>query len=340
MAVRSLTLLLSLAAFAVAPSPAPDPPDGLPPWGAALFEKFNAMESNIQAQSQASVANSALLAEQRLQILENSARILELEAALTQQGQGAPSPPLTSRSRKQTPATSCDSSLAAARTQGVMDACCPSAGQGHRRLQAECALPDTCGTVQCADSFIPFYEDCTALVGSNAEYQAFFANCQELQAQSAQMLLQPVTVQMFKVHIATNVTAAPVPAPPAASSGPGGSASAAVQEYHAVCRSASINDCIPTCNATHHGYELLATVDGTDTKFSCNIAHGLFSWVGAASEGGYLGADFASFFSAVISGAAGLCEQRLPKLYPLSACGYTKLSQFTQTKSARQSSLC
>ena len=80
MAVRSLTLLLSLVAFAVAPSPAPDPPDGLPPWGAALFKKFNAMESNIQAQSQASVANSALLAEQRLQILENSARILELEA--------------------------------------------------------------------------------------------------------------------------------------------------------------------------------------------------------------------------------------------------------------------
>ena len=55
----------------------------------------------------------------------------------------------------------------------------------------------------------------------------------------------------------------------------------------------------------HHGYELLATIDGTDTKFSCNLAHGLYSWMGAASEGGYLGSDFASFVSAVVSGAAG-----------------------------------
>ena len=62
---------------------------------------------------------------------------------------------------------------------------------------------------------------------------------------------------------------------------------------------------MPPCNAEHHGYELLATIDGTDTKFSCNLAHGLYSWMGAASEGGYLGADAQSFFSAVVSGAAG-----------------------------------
>ena len=61
---------------------------------------------------------------------------------------------------------------------------------------------------------------------------------------------------------------------------------------------------MPECNAEHHGYELLATIDGTDTKFSCNLAHGLYSWMGAASEGGYLGADAQSFFSAVVSGAA------------------------------------
>jgi hypothetical protein len=62
---------------------------------------------------------------------------------------------------------------------------------------------------------------------------------------------------------------------------------------------------VPVCNLDHHGYELLATIDGTDTKFSCNVAHSLYSWMGAASEGGYLGSDFASFFSAVVSGAAG-----------------------------------
>ena len=78
-----------------------------------------------------------------------------------------------------------------------------------------------------------------------------------------------------------------------------------MQQYHAVCTSANVASCVPPCNMAHHGYELLATIDGTDTKFSCNLAHGLFSWMGAASEGGYLGADSASFFSAVVSGAAG-----------------------------------
>ena len=46
---------------------------------------------------------------------------------------------------------------------------------------------------------------------------------------------------------------------------------------------------MPECNAEHHGYELLATIDGTDTKFSCNLAHGLYSWMGAASECEYDG---------------------------------------------------
>eukprot|EP01052_Picozoa_sp_SAG31_P014912 SAG31_NODE_943_length_10852_cov_22.874454_3_plen_128_part_00 len=58
-------------------------------------------------------------------------------------------------------------------------------------------------------------------------------------------------------------------------------------------------------NATTHGYEMLATVDGTDTKFSCNLANMLFSWVGAAALGGFLGQNVAAFVSAVISGAAG-----------------------------------
>jgi hypothetical protein len=62
---------------------------------------------------------------------------------------------------------------------------------------------------------------------------------------------------------------------------------------------------VPECNADHLGYELLATIDGMDTKFSCNPAHGLYSWMGAASEGGYLGSDIRSFFSTVVSGAAG-----------------------------------
>ena len=72
-----------------------------------------------------------------------------------------------------------------------------------------------------------------------------------------------------------------------------------------MCSSATISGCVPTCNATRHGFELLATIDGTDTKLTCNVAHGLYSWVGAASEGGYLGADASAFLSAILSGAAG-----------------------------------
>ena len=128
--------------------------------------------------------------------------------------------------------------------------------------------------------------------------------------QSKRMLLQPVSVQMFKIAIATKPppsAASPGPPPPSKphSSPPPPPHASAVQEYHAVCSSATIETCVPTCNATHHGYVLLATIDGTDTKFSCNVAHGLYSWVGAASEGGYLGVDFQAFFSAVSSGAAG-----------------------------------
>ena len=50
---------------------------------------------------------------------------------------------------------------------------------------------------------------------------------------------------------------------------------------------------------------MLATIDGTDTKFSCNLANMLFSWVGAAALGGFLGQNVQAFVSAVISGAAG-----------------------------------
>jgi hypothetical protein len=146
-------------------------------------------------------------------------------------------------------------------------------------------------------------------------------------------MLQPVAVQMFRVLVNTEGAAqagsmfpgggagsgdggggsgspldplqpvTPVPPPPPDATS--GEDQAGVTQYHAVCTSADVASCVPPCNAEYHGYELLATIDGTDTKFSCNLAHGLYSWMGAASEGGYLGADAQSFFSAVSSGAAG-----------------------------------
>ena len=95
------------------------------------------------------------------------------------------------------------------------------------------------------------------------------------------------------------------PAPPPAPAPPPSGPPTAVDQYHAACHSSDILDCVPACNSTTHGYELLATIDGTDTKFSCNIAHKVYSWMGAASDGGFIGNDFQSFVSAVNSGAAG-----------------------------------
>eukprot|EP01050_Picozoa_sp_SAG11_P016231 SAG11_NODE_2190_length_3706_cov_28.760189_2_plen_664_part_00 len=95
----------------------------------------------------------------------------------------------------------------------------------------------------------------------------------------------------------------PVSPPPPAPSPD--SSSTDLEQYHAQCTTANILSCVPECNATHHGFELLATIDGTDTKFSCNLANMLFSWVGAAALGGFLGQNVAAFVSAVISGAAG-----------------------------------
>jgi hypothetical protein len=78
-----------------------------------------------------------------------------------------------------------------------------------------------------------------------------------------------------------------------------------VKQYHAECTTQNIMTCVPACNEAHHGYELLATIDGTDTKFGCNVANQLFSWLGAAAMGGFLGHNLEAFVSAVISGAAG-----------------------------------
>jgi hypothetical protein len=97
----------------------------------------------------------------------------------------------------------------------------------------------------------------------------------------------------------------PVSPPPPGAGARAEAGGGGVEQYHAECNSVDAVTCVPACNAGHHGFELLATIDGSDTKFSCNLAHGLFSWMGAASMGIYLGDDFASFFSSVISGAAG-----------------------------------
>ena len=223
------------------------------------------------------------------------------------------------RGRRAQAAPACDF---AAQTAAAMDACCPAtaASGGHRRAQASCDLPASCPSMACASVFLPFMAGCGTMLAQMPglqvdQFESFAASCREEQAS----MLQPVEVQMFRVRVDTEGAAQsgamfpsggpgpsppldplqpllPLPPPPAPQ---GAEDPTGVEQYHATCSSADIAACVPACNAQHHGYELLATIDGTDTKFSCNLAHGLFSWMGAASEGGYLGSDLASFFSAV-----------------------------------------
>ena len=57
-----------------------------------------------------------------------------------------------------------------AMTAAAMAACCPaqSAG-GHRRfLQASCELPDTCPSMACAAIFVPFMDDCGAILARSS----------------------------------------------------------------------------------------------------------------------------------------------------------------------------
>eukprot|EP01050_Picozoa_sp_SAG11_P016808 SAG11_NODE_2337_length_3500_cov_62.684505_3_plen_714_part_00 len=202
--------------------------------------------------------------------------------------------------------------------QSMLAVCCASdsPGNGHRLQEIEgCdTLPPTC-SLECSSQFISIYENCQGeplMEGLSAEdmsdWNEFYTDCSEVEAQSAAMMPNWMEVKMIRVSISSEGPAQPIigplpdlpPSPPSPDS-----SSTDLEQYHAQCTTANILTCVPACNSTTHGYELLATIDGTDTKFSCNLANLLFSWVGAAALGGFLGQNVAAFVSAVISGAAG-----------------------------------
>eukprot|EP01052_Picozoa_sp_SAG31_P024058 SAG31_NODE_2022_length_6645_cov_15.375191_1_plen_1048_part_10 len=65
------------------------------------------------------------------------------------------------------------------------------------------------------------------------------------------------------------------------------------------------SDCIPLCEEPTNGYLLLLNIEGEDSKLTCELHHDIYSWVGGAADGGYIGSDPRAFLSAVVSGAAG-----------------------------------
>jgi hypothetical protein len=171
----------------------------------------------------------------------------------------------------------------------------PNYNGGHRRTQkgvcgqissraaavsAECCdepsedcsggVPHTCN-VGCAAVFLPFWADCGAQLGPNPEYLSVVTMCE---------------------------AAGP-------GSNPSGDPDGLAHQFNLACADGATDGCIPPCAEPLRGDLLLLNLNGNDGKYSCELHHGLHSWVGAATDGGYLGSDARAFVSAVLSGAAG-----------------------------------
>jgi hypothetical protein len=75
------------------------------------------------------------------------------------------------------------------------------------------------------------------------------------------------------------------------------------QQLDVECADDAISDadCVPNCSEELRGFLMLLNIEGDDSK----LHRGLYSWVGAATDGGYIGADIATFTSSVISAAPG-----------------------------------
>eukprot|EP01045_Picozoa_sp_COSAG04_P013863 COSAG04_NODE_1006_length_8814_cov_4.556053_4_plen_794_part_00 len=233
--------------------------------------------------------------------------------------------------RRRAQAQACDANTFQARTDEAMDACCPSASGGHRRLQGtDCDLPDTCPSAACANVFVPYYAECETMLGRTVgvpleQFRAFSSSCEGLQGAES-MLKEAEPAMIFHVLVLDDASAqaqsmfggvggsAPGPAleplqplaqPPAPA--PAGSA-VGLKEFQRVCTKANLATCVPVCDVQTHGFLLSIEIEGRGTVMTCNKVDGIFSWQGQASLGGFLGADFPSFYSAVVSGAAG-CYQ-------------------------------
>jgi hypothetical protein len=146
-----------------------------------------------------------------------------------------------------------------------------------------CSVPAFCNA-DCATVFLSYWADCKHLLTQSlvSKFQTTFKACQKTQNHG---------------------------------SGSGGLA----RQLDVVCADDSAaHHCIPHCNALLHGDLLMLNIDGNDHKFSCEFKNGLYSWVGPAAFGGYLGQDVLAFLAAVISSAEGLFNLLLGKSASIS----------------------
>ena len=253
---------------------------------------------------------------------------------------------------------SCDQTTFQARTDGAMDACCPAPtghGGGHRRfLQADCALPDTCPSADCAASFVSYFDDCGTLLAQLppaelGQLRGFYTSCQELEASAQLMLDSAEPAMIFHVLVLNEGeaqaggmfpagdTPAPPPlvqidplAPPALPAPPSPPTGLeAAQQFRRVCTKANLVSCAPACDEQTYGFLLSIEIDGRGTVMTCNKVDGVFSWQGQASLGGYIGDDFGSFFSSVVSGAAGTYMGTLKSVRAAAAAAWHRVQRET-----------
>ena len=104
--------------------------------------------------------------------------------------------------------------------------------------------PRTCNA-GCAAVFLPFWSECESALGkSSRQFEPVVELCNAVVDSMTPSLAEQLNVQC------TDGT-------PAA-------------------------ECIPDCSELYHGYLLLLNLDGEDSKLSCELHHGQYSWCGAA----------------------------------------------------------
>ena len=149
------------------------------------------------------------------------------------------------------------------------DAC--DACAGHRRAQAEASCdadelqwrtadinsaccddpsedcspgyPTTC-MPDCAALFLPFWDECRSALGKGSQnYEPVVALCEAVTSTT------PSLADQLNVVCSDGTPAA---------------------------------DCVPACSESLHGNLMLLNIEGHDSKFACELRHGLYSWVGPA----------------------------------------------------------
>jgi hypothetical protein len=190
----------------------------------------------------------------------------------------------------------------AARTDAVNVECCNGPSE-----DCSSGTPATCNA-GCAGVFLPFWTDCGSQMPTSASLLPVVALCQAAAAGGGSTGAGMCNATTVPAQLCPSGTPCPHCGSTmcACPSGPDPSGGGdLVHQFNLVCVDSAVDNCVPACSAALRGDLLLMNLNGEDSKYSCEVHHGLHSWVGAATDGGYLGSDARAFVSAVLSGAAG-----------------------------------